>query len=443
MSKMYLVKPDGIDAEWNATNYGGNEYTQLSMKMIAPTEKSSETYGIFQELLFRLGWRANDTDICPMNMKQCHSLKVCKRCLLLLLLKKEENNWRKTQPDFIWKEKQRLSLCVTGNGIGKGYVSIYGYMLKDQVKELVDTLSARFEITEASIQDTILDIPDLEYEVKLREKKDIARKRVFEAFMTEDEHKFKPFFTTCNELSKIFSIRRLSELTADVSWVAYKFVASIAEEMAEEGLLVRTDSEGFMRSLMPDEFIPWLVKRKQSNPIIYRLTQEADGFNENNPMNEYWNPGKSYDDNKYIRVAIHLITCPYRATIHLITCPYHLRLSQNKQTFHLISSYFASSGWKIAEDSSTMYRGQEYLSLKNATMFVGVLKEKNIYDFAMLLREIREFDVESVDIHETVHPDEEYMDAVLKMNEVSDFLEPLRSFDTHNEYLEELKKMVK
>ena len=174
------------------------------------------------------------------------------------------------------------------------------------------------------------------------------------------------------------------------------------------------------------------VKRKQSNPIIYRLTQEADGFNENSPMNEYWDPGKSYDDNKYIRVAIHLITCPY-----------HLRLSQNKQTFHLISSYFASSGWKIAEDSSTMYRGQEYLSLKNATMFVGVLKEKNIYDFAMLLREIREFDVESVDIHETVHPDEKYMDAVLKMNEVSDFLEPLRSFDTHNEYLEELKKMVK
>ena len=86
---------------------------------------------------------------------------------------------------------------------------------------------------------------------------------------------------------------------------------------------------------------------------------------------------------------------------------------------------------------------REYLSLKNATMFVGVLKEKNIYDFAMLLREIREFDVESVDIHETVHPDEKYMDAVLKMNEVSDFLEPLRSFDTHNEYLEELKKMVK
>ena len=76
-----------------------------------------------------------------------------------------------------------------------------------------------------------------------------------------------------------------------------------------------------------------------------------------------------------------------------------MRLSQNKQTFHLISSYFVSSGWKIAEDSSTMYRGQEYLSLKNATMFVGVLKEKNIYDFAMLLREIREFDVESVDIH--------------------------------------------
>ena len=202
--------------------------------------------------------------------------------------------------------------------------------------------------------------------------------------------------------------------------------------MAEEGLLVRTDSEGFLRSLMPDEFIPWLVKRKQSNPIIYRLTQEADGFNENSPMNEYWDPDKSYDDNKYIRVAIHLITCPY-----------HLRLSQNKQTFHLISSYFASSGWKIAEDSSTMYRGQEYLSLKNATMFVGVLKEKNIYDFAMLLREIREFDVESVDIHETVYPDEKYMDAVLKMNEVSDFLEPLRSFDTHNEYLEELKKMVK
>ena len=228
-----MIKPDGIDAEWNATNYGENEYTQLSMKMIMPTEKSSETYGIFQELLFRLGWRANDTDICPMNMEQCHSLKVCKRCLLLLLLKKEEDNWRKTQPDFIWKEKQRLSLCVTGNGIGKGYVSIYGYMLKDQVKELVDTLSARFEITEASIQDTILDIPDLEYEVKLREKKDIARKRVFEAFMTGDEHKFKPFFTTCNELSKIFLIRRLSELTADVSWVAYKFVASIAEEMAE------------------------------------------------------------------------------------------------------------------------------------------------------------------------------------------------------------------
>ena len=430
MSKMYLVKPDGIDAEWNATNYGENEYTQLSMKMIMPTEKSSETYGIFQELLFRLGWRANDTDICPMNMEQCHSLKVCKRCLLLL--KKEEDYWRKTQPDFIWKGKQRLSLCVIGNGIGKGYVYIYGYMLKNQVKELVDTLSARFEITEASIQDTILDIPDLEYEVKLREKKDIARKRVFEAFMTEDEHKFKPFFTTCYELSKIFSIRRLSELTADVSWIAYKFVASIAEEMAEEGLLVRTDSEGFLRSLMPDEFIPWLVKRKQSNPIIYRLTQEADGFNENSPMNEYWDPDKSYDDNKYIRVAIHLITCPY-----------HLRLSQNKQTFHLISSYFASSGWKIAEDSSTMYRGQEYLSLKNATMFVGVLKEKNIYDFAMLLREIREFDVESVDIHETVYPDEKYMDAVLKMNEVSDFLEPLRSFDTHNEYLEELKKMVK
>lgn len=47
MSKMYLVKPDGIDAEWNATNYGENEYTQLSMKMIMPTEKSSETYGIF------------------------------------------------------------------------------------------------------------------------------------------------------------------------------------------------------------------------------------------------------------------------------------------------------------------------------------------------------------------------------------------------------------
>ena len=61
MSKMYLVKPDGIDTEWNATNYGENEYTQLSMKMIMPTEKSSETYGIFQELLFRLGWRANDT----------------------------------------------------------------------------------------------------------------------------------------------------------------------------------------------------------------------------------------------------------------------------------------------------------------------------------------------------------------------------------------------
>lgn len=59
MSKMYLVKPDGIDTEWNATNYGENEYTQLSMKMIMPTEKSSETYGIFQELLFRLGWRAN------------------------------------------------------------------------------------------------------------------------------------------------------------------------------------------------------------------------------------------------------------------------------------------------------------------------------------------------------------------------------------------------
>lgn len=74
---------------------------------------------------------------------------------------------------------------------------------------------------------------------------------------------------------------------------------------------------------LPDEFIPWLIKRKQSNSIIYRLTQEADGFNENNPMNEYWDPGKSYDDNKYIRVAIHLITCPY-----------HLRLSQNKQTFH-------------------------------------------------------------------------------------------------------------
>ena len=72
MSKMYLVKPDGIDAEWNATNYGENEYTQLSMKMIMSTEKSSETYGIFQELLFRLGWRANDTDICPMNMEQCH-----------------------------------------------------------------------------------------------------------------------------------------------------------------------------------------------------------------------------------------------------------------------------------------------------------------------------------------------------------------------------------
>ena len=178
MSKMYLVKPDGIDAEWNATNYGENEYTQLSMKMIMPTEKSSETYGIFQELLFRLGWRANDTDICPMNMEQCHSLKVCKRCLLLL--KKEEDNWRKTWPDFIWKGKQRLTLCVIGNDIGKGYASIYGYMLKDQVKELVDTLSARFEITEASIQDTILDIPDLEYEVKLREKKDIARKRVFE-----------------------------------------------------------------------------------------------------------------------------------------------------------------------------------------------------------------------------------------------------------------------
>ena len=321
MSKMYLVKPDGIDAEWNATNYGENEYTLLSMKMIMPTEKSSETYGIFQELLFRLGWRANDTDICPMNMEQCHSLKVCKRCLLLL--KKEEDNWRKTRPDFIWKGNQRLSLCAIGNGIGKGDVYIYGYMLKNQVKELVDTLSARFEITEASIQDTILDIPDLEYEVKLREKKDIARKRVFEAFMTGDEHKFKPFFTTCNELSKIFSIRRLSELTADVSWIAYKFVASIAEEMAEEGLLVRTDSEGFLRSLMPDEFIPWLVKRKQSNPIIYRLTQEADGFNENSPMNEYWDPDKSYDDNKYIRVAIHRITCPY-----------HLRLSQNKQTFH-------------------------------------------------------------------------------------------------------------
>ena len=51
------------------------------------------------------------------------------------------------------------------------------------------------------------------------------------------------------------------------------------------------------------------VKRKQSNPIIYRLTQEADGFNENSPMNEYWDPDKSYDDNKYIRVASHLITC--------------------------------------------------------------------------------------------------------------------------------------
>ena len=76
-------------------------------------------------------------------------------------------------------------------------------------------------------------------------------------------------------------------------------------------------------------------------------------------------------------------------------------------------------------------------------MFVCVLKEKNIYDFAMLLREIREFDVESVDIHETVHPNEEYTDVVLKMNEVSDFLEPLRNFNTHNEYLEELKKMVK
>ena len=430
MSKIYLIKPDGIDVEWNATNYGRNEYTKLSIKMIAPTGKSSEVYGIFHELLFRLGWRANDTDICPMNMEQCHSLKVCKRCLLLL--KKEEDDWRKIRPDFIWKGKQRLSLCVIGNGIGEGYVSIYGYMLKNQVKEFVDALSARLEITEASIQDTILDIPDFEYEVKLREKKGIARKRIFESFMTGDEQKFKPFFTTCNELSKIFSIQRLSELTADVSWVAYKFVASIAEEMAEEGLLVRTDSEGFMRSLMPDEFIPWLIKRKQSNPIIYRLTQEADGFNENDPMNEYWDPDKLYDDNKYIRVAIHLITYPY-----------HLSFSQNKQTFHLISSYFASSGWKIAEDSSTMYRGQEYLSLKNATMFVGILKEKNIYDFAMLLREIREFDVESVDIHETVHPDEEYMDAVLKMNEVSDFLEPLRSFDTHNEYLEELKKMVK
>ena len=250
--------------------------------------------------------------------------------------------------------------------------------------------------------------------------------------MTGDEQKFKPFFTTCNKLSKFFSIQRLSELTADVSWVAYKFVASVAEEMAEEGLLVRTDSEGFMRSLMPDEFIPWLVKRKQSNPIIYRLTQEADGFNENDPMNEYWDPDKLYDDNKYIRVAIHLITYPY-----------HLRFSQNKQTFHLLSSYFVNSGWKIAEDTSTMYRGQECLSLKNATMFVGVLKEKNIYNFAMLLREIREFDVASVDIHETVYPDEEYMNAVLKMNKVSDFLEPLRSFNTHNEYLEELKKMIK
>ena len=91
------------------------------------------------------------------------------------------------------------------------------------------------------------------------------------------------------------------ELTADVSWVAYKFVASIAEEMAEDGLLVRTDSEGFMRSLMPDEFIPWLIKRKQSNPIIYRLTQEADGFNEDNPMNEYWDPGKLNDNNKCIK----------------------------------------------------------------------------------------------------------------------------------------------
>lgn len=46
---------------------------------------------------------------------------------------------------------------------------------------------------------------------------------------------------------------------------------------------------------LPDEFIPWLIKRKQSNSIIYRLTQEADGFNENSPMNEYWDPDKSYD----------------------------------------------------------------------------------------------------------------------------------------------------
>ena len=92
MSKMYLVKPDGIDAEWNATNYGENEYTQLSMKMIMPTEKSSETYGIFQELLFRLGWRANDTDICPMNMEQygLHLKMAEKRIPAMMFLRREQ-----------------------------------------------------------------------------------------------------------------------------------------------------------------------------------------------------------------------------------------------------------------------------------------------------------------------------------------------------------------
>lgn len=112
---------------------------------------------------------------------------------------------------------------------------------------------------------------------------------------------------------------------------------------------------------MPDEFIPWLVKRKQSNPIIYRLTQEADGFNENSPMNEYWDPDKSYDDNKYIRVAIHLITCPY-----------HLRLSQNKQTFHLISSYFAIDAELIIVDEISMIGVQLF------AYFLGAVKNGSI-----------------------------------------------------------------
>ena len=240
--KFYEIN-DGQTKEWSYEGSQAGEYAKISFYIHTQLVSAAEIYAAIQPHFLPLQWKANDSDICAKSMEECYCSASCKKCLLNC--KKKEENWSAPIPDFIWNEKQRLRVDISDV---MRYVMIQGLVLKCEIKNIAKILDdvEGLEVSKAVIRETIYDISDQEYVSKLQDQKEEARQKVLNAFSTADTRTYKQFFETCCNLLKDFALNRMNE-DGHISWIAYKFIASIAEDLADEGFLERSEKEGLMR----------------------------------------------------------------------------------------------------------------------------------------------------------------------------------------------------